>query len=191
MDHLEANNLLSPYQFGFRQMRSAQEVLMRFTSHVTDAVTRGEHVVSVSFDMEKAYDRTWRYGILRKVHSLNIKEEMANFIANFLQNRCIRTKVNEHHSVGHQQREGVPQGSVLSCILFALAIDDITKNMSRNVQCQLYVDDFILYSTSVYLPALECRVQRAINGTLQWATSHGFFFSRDKTKGILFTRKRT
>ena len=190
MNYLEYNRLLSPYQFGFRKMRSSQDALMRFTSDVSEAILRGDHAVGIFFDMEKAYDRTWRYGILRKIHSLNIRGEMAFYIANFLRNRYFKTKINDQVSSDHIQKEGVPQGSVLSCTLFALAIDDITENLPHDVHCQLYVDDFVLYSSSTYLPALERRLQRAIDMALGWATAHGFSFSRSKTKGILFTRRR-
>ena len=63
VNHLESNRLLSPCQFGFRKMRSAQDALLCFSSNVANAISRGEHVVGIFFDMEKAYDYTWRYGI--------------------------------------------------------------------------------------------------------------------------------
>ena len=115
---------------------------------------------------------------------------MAFFIANVLKNRHFKTNINEQYSTDRLRREGVPQGSVLSCTLFALAIDDIARNLPQDVHCQLYVDDFVLYSSSAYLPAVERRIQRAITLTSRWATAHGFSFSQSKTKGIHFTRRR-
>ena len=34
------------------------------------AFVNSEHFVSVFFDLEKTYDRTWRYGIVRDMHNV-------------------------------------------------------------------------------------------------------------------------
>ncbi|KAJ8027494.1 hypothetical protein HOLleu_32649 [Holothuria leucospilota] len=53
---------------GFRRGRSTTDQLVRLESTVRDGFVRGNHVVSVFFDLEKAYDTTWKYGILRDLH---------------------------------------------------------------------------------------------------------------------------
>ena len=60
---------------------------------------------------------------------------------NFLKNRTFQAKVGTHLSDRYEQQEGVPQGSVLSCTLFALAINDITSVLPHDVQGILYVDN--------------------------------------------------
>ena len=47
--------------------------------------------------------------------------------------------------------------------LFALSIDGIAP---ASIKFSLYVDDFIIYSSSNYLPALERRIQQAVNHVL-------------------------
>ena len=37
-----------------------------------------EHVVAVFFDLEKAYETTWKYGILRDLHEFGVKGRLAN-----------------------------------------------------------------------------------------------------------------
>ena len=83
----------------------------------------------------------------------------------------------------------MPQGSVLSCCLFTLAIDGITADLPECVKCSLYVDDLMIYTTSSYLPSAERRLQRAINILNNWATNHGFTLSEDKT--VVVNRKRS
>ena len=63
--YLEINNLISPVQSGFRSERGANDNLVRLGAFIRDAFVKGEHVVAVFFDLEKAYDTTWKYGILR------------------------------------------------------------------------------------------------------------------------------
>ena len=62
--YLESNDLISPIQSGFRSDRSTNDHLIRLETFIRDAFVNREHVVSVFFDLEKAYDTTWRYGIL-------------------------------------------------------------------------------------------------------------------------------
>ena len=190
MNVLELNGVLSKYQFGFRRMHSAIDSLTRLASDITYAFQRKEHAVCVFFDMEKAYDTAWRHGIVRTLHEAGIRGRMATYIRSFLSSRVFRTKVGENFSSERDQLEGVPQGSVLSCTLFALAINGISHNLPQDVKYNLYVDDFVLYSTSNYIPALERRLQVAINRVAQWSEYHGFKFSMTKTVAVHFNRKR-
>ena len=60
---LETNNLLTNIQGGFRKNRSTVDHLVRLESFIRNGFINNQHVVSVFFDLEKAYDTTWKYGI--------------------------------------------------------------------------------------------------------------------------------
>ena len=85
--YLETNKILSNIQNGFRKQRSTTDQLVRLESFVREAFVRGEHVVSVFFDLEKAYDTTWKYGILKDLQDVGLKGRLPQFISNFLDNR--------------------------------------------------------------------------------------------------------
>ena len=177
-------------QYGFRRMRSYQDALLRFTSYIHEAFSKGEHIVCIMFDMEKAYDTTWRFGLQMRIHEVGLREPLTYFIKNFLTARRFRTRVGSAFSEFHPQVQGAPQGSVLSCCLFALAIDWIASCIPASIKSLLYVDDFIIYSSANYLPSLELRIQHAVNLVLSWTMNYGFTISQSKTVGIHFHRKR-
>ena len=54
---LEKNKLLTEYQSGFRKQRSTTDQLVRFETFIREGFVRREHVVSIFFDLEKAYDQ--------------------------------------------------------------------------------------------------------------------------------------
>jgi len=191
MNLLESNNYLSPHQYGFRKMRSTSDALIRLSTDILHALSRREHLVCVFFDMKKAYDTTWRYGILKRLYELGIRGHMALFINNFLSHRQFQTRIGTASSEWHSQEEGVPQGSVLSCCLFALAIDGITTCLPHGVKCSLYVDDFMIYTTAARLQSAERRLQQAINNVATWTLNHGFTISEDKTEIVNFNRRRS
>ena len=56
---LEKNNILTKYQSGFRKGRTTTDQLIRLESFIRDSFLKGNHVVSVFFYLEKAYDTVY------------------------------------------------------------------------------------------------------------------------------------
>ena len=71
--YLGSNNLITKLQSGFRAERSTNDNLVRLETFIRDVFIKREHVVAVFFDLEKAYDTTWRYGILKDLHNFGMK----------------------------------------------------------------------------------------------------------------------
>ena len=128
---LESRRLLSKFQCGGRKFRSTLDHLVKLESVICKAFAKEEHVIAVSFDMEKAYiyDMTWKYGILRDLHDCGIGGRLAAFVENFLSDIFFRVKVNDTFSGVKVQENGIPQGSVVSPTLFTLKINEIIDLM--------------------------------------------------------------
>ena len=82
----------------------------------------------------------------------------------------------------------MPQGSVLSVTLFALAINDIAKLIPADVMFTLFVDDLSLSYSSPRMAITERKLQTTINTINKWAEMHGFKFSTSKTVCMHFCR---
>jgi hypothetical protein len=67
--------------------------------------------------------------VLTILHSWKINGNLFNFIKNFLTDRTFNVKIYDKISSTHSIDNGHPQGSVLSVILFLVAINDICKNL--------------------------------------------------------------
>ena len=61
---LENNTFINPCQAGFRRGRTTTDQLLRLETLIRDAFVKGDHVVSIFFYLEKAYDTTWKHGIM-------------------------------------------------------------------------------------------------------------------------------
>ena len=57
----------------FRSRRSTVDHLVRFETFYREAFIHNQHLVSVFFDLENAYDTTWKYGIMKDL------KDCANF----------------------------------------------------------------------------------------------------------------
>ena len=186
---LESINFFSPCQYGFRKARSTLEPLCKLQSEICKAFKDKKYLVAIFFDIQKAYDTTWRYHILRTLHNSGIRGHLAIFIRNFLRERQFRVKVGNCLSEPYIQEQGVPQGSVLSCTLFGMAINDIVKDIPVDVHKSLFVDDLAIYYSSALVPSLERQLQISINKILNFTNKAGFKISAEKTVAIQFHRK--
>ena len=125
--YLEKHSIITAYQSGFRKSRSTIDQIIRLESAVRDAFVKREHLVSVYFDLEKAYDTTWRYGVMKDLHEAGLRGRMPIFIAKFLINRKFSVRTGGTLSEIYDQEEGVPQDSILAVTLFSIKINSITK----------------------------------------------------------------
>ena len=62
---LESNNLLSNLQTGFKAKRSTINQIVHIETLIRKAFIKKEHLIAVLVDLEKTYDTTWPYGILK------------------------------------------------------------------------------------------------------------------------------
>ena len=82
--------LFNPYQSGFRQGRSTTDHLEMY---IKEGFAQKEHVVGVFFDPEKAYDTTWKHGVLRNIHEMGLRGRLPTFIIKFLANRTFSVRL--------------------------------------------------------------------------------------------------
>ena len=187
MWYLEHNKCLTKYQSGFRSNRSTVDHLVRLETFIREAFARKEHIVAVFFDLEKAFDTTWKQAILKDLHALGLRGHLPMFVENFLAKRKFQVKVGSSFSESFDQEEGVPQGSILSPILFEVKIDSIVKTLDSNMDCSLYVDDFVIcYRSKARMETIERQLQLQLWKLQEWADKNGFKFSPSKTTAVHF-----
>ena len=81
--------------------------------------------VIVFFDLKAAFDSVDHIILLKTLADLNIGGQMLSFIKNFLTNRKIQVNLENKFSRTLNINTGVPQGSILSPILFILLLSTI------------------------------------------------------------------
>ena len=187
---LEYNGFIAKAQSGFRKQRSTQDHLVRMETFIRDGFIRGDHVVSVFFDLEKAYDTTWKYGIMRDLHELGLRGRLPIFIQNFLSDRMFKVRVGSTYSNHYPQEMGVPQGCILSVTLFSVKINNIANIQSPDTDTTLFVDDLSISYRSKNMRSIERHMQLTLNKVQDFTDKNGFKFSPSKTVCVHFCQKR-
>ena len=91
------------------------------------------------FDLEKAYDTTWKYGILKDLHETGIIGHLQNFIQSFLNNRHFEVRLGSIILDSFEQEMGIPEGSILSVTLFSIKKNSLAKVLTNNMHGSLYM----------------------------------------------------
>ena len=185
--HLESNNLLAPTQTGYRSNRNTEDQLMLLAQEIENAFQEKKKVVSVFFDMTKAFDRVWREGLLLKLLRCKVGGRMFTWIKSFLQERTARVILDGHASVSVKMRAGVPQGGVLSPTLFLVYINDITSCIPRHVANSLHADDLAIWSAAEHTTSAAYRIQEGVTRIKKWTEDWGLELNRVKSVATVFS----
>ena len=188
--YLESNGIITDYQSGFRHQRCTTDQLVKLETFLRDTFIQRQHAVAIFFDLEKAYDTTWKHGIMRDLFDSGLRGRLPQFIGEFLRDRRFKVRVGTTFSDTHFQEMGVPQGSILSPILFSLKINNIVKCLPPGVDCSLYVDDFLICYRARNMSSIERQLQLSLNRIQTWCDENGFKFSQSKTMCVHFCQRR-
>ena len=190
MYYLESNNIIAKEQSGFRKGRSTTDHLVRLETWIREGIATREHVVAIFFDLEKAYDTTWQYGILKDLYSIGLRGNLPIFVSKFLENRSFKVRIGSVLSKSCALENGVPQGSVLAVTLFGIKVNEIVKCAVSGVDSCLFVDDFCTVSRSKSMRTIERKLQLTLNNLQKWTNQNGFRFSDTKTVCVHFCNQK-
>ncbi len=188
--YLEKNECLDPQQNGFRQKRCTIDNLVRLQQEIQDGFTLNQSTLCVFFDLEKAFDRISRAAILDTLQKWKFRGNLPRFIQSFLSNRTFRVRIADQLSTVRLQETGTPQGSVLSPLLFIIALTDIQEVIKKPVQYSLFADDLVIYIRGPTMTTLEEKIQATLHSLTNWSQAKKLKFSSTKTNVINFTKKK-
>ena len=109
---LESTGLITKFQCGFRSKQSTVDHLVHLETFVREALIKKDHLTAVFFDLEKAYDTTWKYVIMRDLNDFGLNGRLPHLIDNFISNRNFKVRVGTTLSDIQGQEEGVSRGRI-------------------------------------------------------------------------------
>lgn len=183
---LENKNRLNKNQLAFRQGKGTDDYFIQLESIINKPFEDGKHIDCALLDISKAYDRAWRYHILRTIKKWNISGNMALYIEDFLKERLFQVEIGNTRSKTRQQENGIPQGAILSVTLFLIGMNSIFEIKDRKTKIKfeilVYADDIVIIAIGMIKGKLRKLLQRKINIVNDWAKSIGFSIAPNKSK---------
>jgi ribonuclease HI len=158
-------------QAGFRQKRSTIDNIYHLQAAIKTRwrQSKGAPFMAAFLDFSKAFDRTWHPGIMWKAHRFGIQGRAWHWIHAFLTDRQLRVVNNGYISQWYPVLAGVPQGSVISPLLFDIYINDITEcDPHGNMHQLMFADDVTIWHPLHRREKLEELMAYVARWTYQW-----------------------
>ena len=189
--YLEKSRILDRSQCGFRKHHKTNDHLVSLERYLRDAFAQKQQAVGLFFDLEKAYETIWQYGIIRVLHRVGLRGRLPVFVSEYFRDRRIRVRIGTTLSDEYYPEEGVPTGGVLAVTCFGLKIYELPSCIARDIFRALFVDDLSICFRGRSLDTIERHLQQAVNAIQEWATRNGFEFAAHKCKVVHFTALRS
>lgn len=189
LDHyLEITNVFPATQNGFRRGRSTTNCLAILKNIIHSGFQKKETTIVVYLDLQGAYDGVWHDGLIYKMKMLKINHHIVNWTKNYLSNRRIKVRVGSSLSNERELAFGLPQGAVISPILFNIMTHDIPKH--PKIKTIMYADDITICSSAKDVHEARNTIQEYLKLLTAWLKHWKFKLNPQKCSYQVFSKKR-
>ncbi|GME72989.1 unnamed protein product [Ambrosiozyma monospora] len=192
MNHfVSTNHILPDSQYGGRAGASAVDPILMMVHDVKKAKGKGTALIA---DIKGAYDGVNTEKLLEVMKGLKLPEAMIRWTAHFTKERT--TALLTHHNQltkVMKVKMGIPQGSVISPLLFQLYTTPLIKTLERRKGLRLttFMDDYCLLRTGPNFTQNTNQLEQ----DYEWLIEEGLrqdihFDEKEKLQFIHFKRGR-
>ena len=126
-------------QAGFRVGKSCTSQLLNLTQHIEDGYQECKITGTAFVDLSAAYDTVNHRLMIQKLYNITQDSALCRVIQNLLSDRRFYVDLNNEQNRWRLQKNGLPQGSVLSPIFFKIYTND--QPIHDGTRSFIYADD--------------------------------------------------
>ena len=190
LQHLaEARGWWCSEQAGFRKRRSCEDQVIRLAQSISDGFQArpSNRTVLALLDYSKAYDTVWRDGLLGALMDSGVPGRFVRWVDGFLRNRQSRVEFDGTSGRYKKFAQGLPQGSVLSPILFLFYINSVRNVIPEGVNVSMYADDVAVWAQDAKKERAAAKVEVAIQAISRWSADSKLSLNAGKCEISFFS----
>jgi hypothetical protein len=178
--HIEERDLLNASQFDFSSRHSTTLQCMRLTDHITLHFSKNMSTAAVILYIEKAFDTSWRLGLLYKLSKLKCSIRLIKPISSFLSHRKFRGSVEGEISTSRDISRGATRFHTVPHIV------QYIYDMPQTPDVYLHVLTEGIYTDRKEVYVLK-KLQRGLSAIETWRERWNIKINEDRTQAIYFS----
>jgi len=192
-EEAEIRGLLSDGQSGSRKGRSAIDAAAIMVDRAHAAWKNGHITGVLLMDIKAAFPSLTKGRLVNLMKVRQMDGDLIRWMESFLSERTVEIIIEGNAMERHPVEAGVPQGSPVSPILFAVYTSGLIKWVEEYVseaEGLSFVDDLGWVATGSDVTHVVTILERCAAKSIEWASRRGLQFDTAKTEAALFTRRR-
>ena len=158
----------NPTQNGCVKRRSTNTNFIVAYQEVISFLDKNTPVDIIYIDFQKAFDTVSHDLLLLKLERFGVSGMLIRWLRGYLQGRSFKVRIEEETSEWHPVLSGVPQGSVLSPLLFSLYVADMPDGKCTTPY--QFADDHKRVCPVNGQESHQC-IQEDLNTLYEWVTT--------------------
>lgn len=179
--------IFSNSQSGFRKGRSCNDNLINLAMYIETGFQKGKDTLAAFLDVQGAFDNVNSTILIEKLKQIGVSESILSFIQHLKFQRKIYSEYNRSQPC--YSCKGVPQGGVLSSLLYLIYVVGITLEVSKFVKISQFADDIAVYINVKLFKKAKNLSRKAVDIICTNLRSIGLHLSLVKTKLVHFNNK--
>ena len=196
--YLEEEQKIVEEQGGFRVNRGCVDQIFILNEVIESRRERGKKTYIAFMDFTKAYDLVWRDGLFQELHEAGVKGKAWRVVRDMYRKARSCVTVKGKPSDWWNIHQGVRQGSVLSPLLFSIAINPLIHELKkrrigvrlgpiRGISEPIHIPGLLFADDLVVMTETEQELRDTLKFLDQWAKRRRFIFNPKKC-GVLVTK---
>lgn len=180
---------LADHQHGFRKQHSTVTALHHISVQISTGLNQRlpcERSVLAALDLSKAFDTVDHDILLNDILETSIPGQIKRWLYNYLKGRQTYVEFRNTKSRYCRQKQGVPQGGVISPLLFNLYLSKIPQP-PPGITLISYADDCTLITTGNNIEELNNSMNHYLHSLNTWLEHRRLILSTEKSTVSLLT----
>ncbi len=190
--YLIDNNTIKDRQHGFRPNKGTSTAIATTYETIANALADKYQVTVVLRDVAKAFDKVWHNGLKYKLIRLGLPPILEKILCTFLDHRTAKISIGNDYSNNINLLSGVPQGSILSPVLYTLYTNDLPAAGPGTLDT-IYADDItqVITTPSKSKNMMKIKLEREIERINRYERLWKIKTSEEKFKIIPIAKYKT
>uniref|UniRef100_A0A8D2Q9P6 Reverse transcriptase domain-containing protein n=1 Tax=Varanus komodoensis TaxID=61221 RepID=A0A8D2Q9P6_VARKO len=189
---LDETDYLDPFQSGFRPGYGTESALVALYDDLCREKDRGSASLLILLDLSAAFDTIDHGILLDRLAGLGVRGTALQWFRSYLNDRFQKVVLGDYGSVPWQLCHGVPQGSILSPLLFNIYMKPLGEVIRRcGLRNHQYTDDTQLCLSFSTNPGEAVAVlNQCLAEVMEWMRANKLKLNPDKMEVLLIGRSR-